>query len=68
MEQGLGNGSNAACVRLDSSWGNFTTPSHLDFSPSSSLEESEPNRHSKSRRGGFGEQWARQQMEMDGED
>lgn len=37
------------------------------FSPSSSLEESEPNRHSKGRRGGFGEQWVRQQMEMDGE-
>lgn len=72
MEQGLGNGSNAACVCLDSSWGKFTTPSHLGsfffFPPRLLFEESEPNRYSRGRRGGFGERRARQQMErMDGE-
>lgn len=43
MEQGLGNGSNAPCVCLDSSWGKFTTPSHLGFfsPPSSSLKRSQ---------------------------
>lgn len=56
MEKGLGNGSNAAYVCLDSSWGKFTTPSHLG----------EPNRYNRGRRGGSGEQ-GRQQMEIDGE-
>ena len=55
-------------VCLDSSWGQCTTPSHLVFSSLFALfEESEPNRYSRGRRGGSGEQCARQQMEMDGE-
>lgn len=37
------------------------------FSPLLLLEESEPNRYSRGRGGGFGEQRARQQMERDGE-
>lgn len=56
MEKSLGNGSNAAYVCLDSSWGKFTTPSHL----------CEPNHYNRGIRGCFGEQ-GRQQMDMDGE-
>lgn len=33
MERGSGNGSNAACVCLDSSWGRFTPPSHSGSFP-----------------------------------
>lgn len=74
----MGNGSNAACVCLDSSWGKFTSPSHF-FSLSTPalllllpLEESQPNRYSRGRRrrrrrGGFGEQTAEREREREGD-
>lgn len=66
MEQGLGNGSNAACVCLDSSWGEFSAPSHLGFF-FLLLKEPEPNRYSRGSGAGFGGQRARQQTVTDGE-
>lgn len=42
-------------------------PTWVFFSPRLLFKESEPNRYSRGRRGGFGERRARQQMERDGE-
>lgn len=45
----------------------YSLPLGFFFSPRLLFEESEPNRYSRGRRGGFGERRARQQMERDGE-
>lgn len=47
MQQRLGNGSNAACVCLGSSWGKFTAPSLLGYS--SSFSERSPSQPAKAR-------------------